>query len=61
MKRFILFASDYYYSSGGWNDFIESFDTLEEAQARCDPSLDADWYQIVDTTTGLIEAQGELR
>lgn len=30
MKRFLLFGSDNYYPSGGWNDFILDSDTVEE-------------------------------
>lgn len=54
MKRYLLFAGDIYYPGGGWDDFIGSFDTIEECQAfGKDPSRGLDWYQIVDTTTML--------
>jgi hypothetical protein len=33
MKRFLVFAYDYYYPAGGMNDFVGSYDTMEEAQA----------------------------
>jgi hypothetical protein len=33
MKPFWLFAGDYYYPSGGMDDFKDSFDTLEAAKA----------------------------
>lgn len=32
MKRFMLFGGRIYYPSGGMNDFIGDFDTLEEAE-----------------------------
>lgn len=50
MKRYLLFAGDNYYPSGGWSDFIGSFDTVEQALARqCD--IRRDWYHVVDTST----------
>lgn len=32
MKRFAVFACDYYYPSGGMGDFQKSFDTAQEAK-----------------------------
>jgi len=32
MKRFMIFAYDSYYPSGGMHDFQADFDTIEEAQ-----------------------------
>lgn len=32
MKRYLLFGYSDYYPDGGWHDFIESFDTLDEAK-----------------------------
>lgn len=36
MKRFLLFAHSRYYPSGGMEDFIKDYDTLEEAYAGFD-------------------------
>jgi hypothetical protein len=33
MKRFLVFAYDAYYPSGGWSDFQSAHDTLDEAKA----------------------------
>jgi len=33
MKRFLVFAGDCYYPHGGMYDFLEDFDTLEEARS----------------------------
>lgn len=33
MKRYAAFAYPNFYPSGGFEDFIESFDTLDEAKA----------------------------
>ena len=52
MKRFLIFAYDSYYPTGGWGDFDSDHDTLEEAREvakvlkkRCE------WIQIVDLET----------
>lgn len=52
MKRFLLFAGMCYYGNGGFADFIDAFDTREEAEAHLrtlpiDPS--DSWAQIIDT------------
>lgn len=31
MKRYLLFVGYNYYPSGGWDDFVNSYDTVEEA------------------------------
>jgi hypothetical protein len=49
MKRFLLFAGDNYYPEGGWDDFINSFDTLEEVELNLGV---CDWFHVVDSTTG---------
>lgn len=48
MKRYLLFAGYGYYPSGGWDDWIGDFDTVEEAQAA---ERRGDWYHIIDTET----------
>lgn len=55
MRRFLLFAGSLYYPSGGWEDFVASYDTLLDATVGA-AKLDADryvymWWQIVDTET----------
>lgn len=54
MKRFVVFAGDYYYPSGGANDFQDAFDTLAEALAFARPRLGPlwDWAHVWDTQTG---------
>ena len=54
MKRFSVFAGDYYYPSGGMDDFLDSFDELEVAKNYADNIKDCtnrkyDWYQIYDS------------
>jgi hypothetical protein len=60
-KRYLLFAGFNYYPCGGWDDFIGSFDTQEEAtkagvsrKANIERYAGgcADWFQVVDSHTG---------
>jgi hypothetical protein len=57
MKRFLLFAGDKYYPSGGWHDFIGAFDSVEEAGAHARKTNDEfnytcfGWYHVVDSET----------
>lgn len=51
MKQFLLFGGDTYYPSGGWGDFIQSFNTNEEAQIAANllhHAQQLQWYHIVD-------------
>jgi hypothetical protein len=56
MKRHLVFAGDYYYPSGGWNDFLKGYDLEEEAISAAN-SLDItedgkyDWWHVVDFST----------
>jgi len=50
MKRFLLFTGDFYYPGGGWEDFIQDFDSFEEAREAGRQTGD-NWYQIVDAET----------
>ena len=64
LKRFILFAGEHYYPGGGTRDYVNSFDTLEEAMAfvesiRKKPPEKmglmggrVDWADILDKETG---------
>ena len=51
LKQFLVFAYNGYYPSGGWNDFQDSFDSLEAAAESLTMS-DADFANIVDLQTG---------
>jgi len=56
MKRFLLFAGDRYYPSGGWHEFIGTFESIDEATqhvpakalAKDEFGLPVDWAHIVD-------------
>lgn len=48
MKRYLVFCYDRYYPWGGIEDFITSYDTLEEAKAHQKQEGTYRTYQIVD-------------
>jgi hypothetical protein len=54
LNRYLVFTWGQYYPSGGWNDFRESFDTLEEAEEYMRRTCDDPFYngQVIDSTTG---------
>lgn len=60
MLRFALFGGDDYYPSGGWEDFIDTYATLEEAVAggRAFRNKLYGWYHVVDLSTRSIVTQG---
>jgi len=61
MKRYLLFMAETYYPSGGWEDFIGEFDTIDEAAAviiGCD-SIFHGFAQIVDTETKTVIEEWE--
>ena len=53
MKRYLLFAGYKYYPGGGWKDFENDYDTIEEAENAGEEFTKENytWYQIIDTTT----------
>lgn len=59
MKSFLLFGGQAYYARGGWNDFVEGFDSIEEAKIKAE-SLRVqkeremegfEWWHVVDAST----------
>ena len=53
MKRFLVFAFDQYYPTGGWDDLVDSCHTVEEARVVGEGTRKRyDEYQIVDTESG---------
>ena len=63
MKRYLVFAGIDCYPGGGFNDFIESFESKQEALAKVenmvgmdapdniDTSFYCEWGQVVDQET----------
>ena len=64
-RRFLLFAGDSYYPSGGWNDFIGYFPSVEAAkEGALRLGIDSvyiynfEWAHIVNGLTDEIELEG---
>ena len=51
MKRFLVFAGDESYPSGGWKDFKGSFDTDVEYLQHL-VGMRFDWCHVIEATTG---------
>jgi hypothetical protein len=52
MKRFLVFAGDFYYPSGGWGDFQGDFDSIDEAKDKLlKIHKDWEWSQVIDSET----------
>ncbi len=61
MNKYLLFLGDDYYPSGGWDDFVGSFDSLHEAVERI-KSEDSHykWAHIVFDEKIIITANGKM-
>lgn len=55
MEKYHLFAFDDYYPSGGAKDYVESFDSVEEAVSFATNHLTNDIYQITTSTMEIVE------
>jgi hypothetical protein len=51
MQRYLLFCFDYYYPSGGFNDFNDDFNNIEDAKKGALES-GYDHFQIIDSLDG---------
>jgi hypothetical protein len=60
MKKYLLFVMDSYYPSGGWGDFVDSFEDKDEAVGYANRQECGDWYHVVDIEQGGICASGRL-
>lgn len=64
-RRYVLLGGQAYYATGGFNDFISSFDTLEEAQNEAirleelKGMYSLDWWHIWDCENNSIVAKGK--
>lgn len=59
MKKFLVFAGETYYPSGGWEDYCGEFDNLSDAIAHAEslgPSSDYPyrWAHVADVSHGKI-------
>lgn len=49
IKRYLVFASDFYYPAGGWGNFQGAFETKQEAEiAEKEADKKFDYTEIVD-------------
>ena len=59
MSRYLLFAGDNYYPGGGWEDYVDSYNSVAEAIAALGAdSRKRDWFHVVDSQTGNVEVFG---
>ena len=56
MKRFLLFQYDTFYPAGGFNDFVGSYDTVEQAKE----AMVSEWTQIFDTKENVFVKTGDV-
>ena len=56
MKQYLLFTFEQYYPSGGWEDFKEDFDDLNEAKKQGISYIGrgGDYFHVVDLLRGLV-------
>lgn len=50
MKRYLLFQGSEHYPLGGWDDYTDAYDTVDEAKSMVKTGP-FHWYHVVDTTT----------
>lgn len=64
----MLFSGDHYYPAGGANDFVKSFDSVQDAEIYFSSikgdwipgtSSHYEWFHILDTETGKIVADND--
>jgi hypothetical protein len=55
MKRYAVFKGEFFYPSGGWDDFAGTYETLKEAVRAADEgAADNTWAHVVDLQAGTI-------
>jgi hypothetical protein len=52
MNRYLLFAGENYYPSGGIRDFIGDYQSMEMTIEALGEVRKANWFNIMDTKTG---------
>ena len=59
MRRYLLFGGAIYYPFGGWDDFVDSYDSVAESIAALGAGdRRYDWFHVVDSQTGNVEVFG---
>jgi hypothetical protein len=55
VKRYLLFAGDNYYPSGGWHDSVKGYDDIDSAR-KAGRETAGEWWHVVDLELGAIVA-----
>lgn len=55
--KYLVFAGDNYYPSGGWDDYVDSTTSIEDALVLL-LKVDRDWWHIVDKDSFKIVRSG---
>lgn len=56
MKRYLVFSGYFRDPTGGWDDYVGTFDTLDECRDVI-KNADDQWWHIVDTHTLAVVVQ----
>lgn len=56
MKRYALFAWHPFEAAGGWNDFVDSFDSVQDAKEKAAADAYHSIWQVVDVNDGTVVA-----
>jgi hypothetical protein len=60
MKIYWLFGGECYYASGGMNDYVGRFETIEEATAAAKERFkDLEWWHVLNLDLGIIVANSD--
>lgn len=59
MKRYLLFMGLQHYPKGGWQDFKDSYDSLEEAISAVANYSGIEWWHVVDTEEQRVVSGGQ--
>ena len=60
MRRFWLFGGNDYYATGGFHDFIGSFNTLDDAVKEGE-TRSVEWWHVFDSESQEIAGQSEYQ
>lgn len=60
MERYLLFAGNMYYPYGGWNDLVDSYETIEDA-VEFAKEKNFEWWHVVDPSFGIVSNKEETK
>ena len=59
LKRYLLFGGDNYYPSGGADDLLGDYETVDLANEDAGNNDSIDWFHVLDIETGEIVSDSE--